>query len=187
MKKGNEDSYRILIVERIKKIINLSGLELSGFAAFVHISDSHLYAILNGNREVTEDIAERIGSAFNIKGGKILRLNYKIPSRLKKSQELNNFYEENKEVRSYFVNTRSSRKGSYYIENELLQSGIFNKPVYVWEIKKYCESKGTIYTSKKLSQILDYMYKTNKLHRDKRPIKLRNGGYGEKKVYVYFK
>lgn len=187
MKKGDNDSYRTLVIKRIQKIIEMSGLELSGFAVFVHISESHLYAILNGNREVTEDVAERIGAAFNIKGGKILRLNYKIPSKLKKSNELNNFYEQNRNISSYFVDTRSARKDSYYIENELLQSGVFDEPIYIWEIRNYCESKGKKYSSKRLSQILEYMYKTNRLRRDKRPIKLRNGGYGKKKVYVYFK
>jgi plasmid maintenance system antidote protein VapI len=187
MKKGSNDSYKVLIAKRIKKIIELSGLELIGFATFVNISESHLYAILNGNREVTEDIAERIGSAFNLNGGKILRLNYKIPKGLKKSQRLNNFYEDNKEVNSYFVGTRSERKDAYYIENDLLRSHIFDKPIYVWELREYCESKGKKYTSKRLSQILDYLVKTKKLQHDKRAIKLRDGGYGTKKVYAYYK
>lgn len=165
----------------------MSGLELVGFAEFVGISESHLYAILNKTRELTEDVAERIGSAFGLSGGKILRANYRIPMYIKKSELLNKFYEQNKNVDSYFINTRSNRKEAYFIENDLLQSGIFNKPIYIWELKEHCDSLGKKYSSKRLSQILNYMVETKKLKSKKKRLKLRNGGYGLRLVDVFHK
>ncbi|HEU0227466.1 MAG TPA: helix-turn-helix domain-containing protein [Arachidicoccus soli] len=187
MQKGNKIEYSTFISQRVQKLMDLSGLELIGFADFLSVSESHLYAILNGTRDLTEDVAEKIASAFDLKGGQILRPNYKIPKSIKKSELLNKFCDENKDVKSYFIDTRKERKDSYFVENDLYQTTLFDKPIYIWEIKEYCESIGKKYTSKRLSQILKYMVETKKLKSKKKPLKLRSGGYGERIVEVFYK
>lgn len=187
MQKGNDKVYKEKISQRVQGLMVAAGLEVPGFADYLTISDSHLYAILNGTRDLTEDVAEKIGAAFNLKGSQILRINYRIPKSIKKSKSLNNFCTENKDVESYFKSTRSERKDSYYIENDVFNSGLFDSPIYIWELKEYCKSAGKKYTSKRLSQILNYMVERKKLKSKKRPLKLRNGEYGKRRVDVFFK
>lgn len=187
MKKEKQNDYAKTISQRIRELMNLSGLELPGFADYLNLSESHLYAILNGTRDLTEDIADKIASAFDLKGGQILRPNYKIPKNTRKSESLNKFCDENKNVKSYFIHTREERKDSYFIEHDLYKSTLFVKPVYIWEIKEYCESMGKKYTSKRLSQILKYMVETKKLKSRKKPLKLRSGGLGERIVDAFYK
>lgn len=187
MKKGNENSYKERISLRVASLMEASGLEVPGFADYLSISDSHLYAILNGTRDLTEEVAEKIGSAFNLKGSQILRISYRIPKSIKKSKSLNKFCNENKDVASYFKSTRSERKDSYYIETDLYRTDLFDSPVYIWEVKEYCLNAGKKYTSKRLSQILRYMVDRKKLKSKKKRLKLRNGEYGERLVDVFFK
>jgi plasmid maintenance system antidote protein VapI len=187
MQKGNDRVYKQKISQRVQNLMDASGLEVSGFAEYISISDSHLYAILNGTRDLTEDVAEKIGEAFNLKGSQVLRLNYRIPKSIKKSESLNNFCVENKNVESYFKSTRSERKDSYYIENDLYNTGLFDSPIYIWEVKEYCLNAGRKYTSKRLSQILRYMVDRKILKSKKKRLKLRNGEYGERMVDVFFK
>jgi len=187
MQKERQNDYAKTISQRVRELMKLSGLELPGFADYLNLSESHLYAILNGTRDLTEDIADRVASAFDLKGGQILRLNYKIPKNTRKSESLNKFCEENKNVKSYFTHTREERKDSYFIENDLYRTSLFDKPVYIWEIKEYCESVGKKYTSKRLSQILKYMVETKRLKSKKKALKLRNGEYGKRVVDVFYK
>lgn len=187
MQKGTNKSYREKISQRVKQLMDAAGLEVLGFSDYLAISESHLYAILNGTRDLTEEVAEKIGTAFDLKGSQILRLNYRIPKSIQKSKFLNNFYDENRNVQSYFQSTRSERKDSYYIENYVMNSSFFDSPVYIWEIKEYCEAEGRKYTSRRLSQILNYMVDRKKLKSKKRRLKLRNGGYGKRVVDVFFR
>lgn len=187
MQKVENKTYKEIISERVQQLIKLSGLEVIGFADYSNVSESHLYAILNGTRDLTGDIADKIGSAFDLKGSQILRINYRIPQKIKKSKLLNKFYHENENVESYFIKTRSERKDSYYIENDLFNSNLFNSHVYIWEIKEYCKAAGKKYTSKRLSQILRYMVERKKLRSKKQLLKLRNGEFGERMVDVFFK
>lgn len=187
MKVGETIEYKGLLCGRVSELLEHSGLEIEGFAEYLHISSSHMYALLNGTRELTEEIANRIGSAFNITGANILRANYRIPKKLKRSKELNNFYDKNKSVKSYFRNTRIERKDSFFIENEIRNSKLLNEPTYIWELKEYCESKGRKYSSKQLSQILNYMVIRKVLKKKKEPLKLRDGEYGSRMVDVFYK
>lgn len=187
MQKGENKSYKEKISQRVNDLMDAAGLEVLGFADYLSISESHLYAILNGTRDLTEDIAEKIGMSFNLKGSQILRINYRIPKSIKKSNSLNKFCDENRNVESYFKSTRSRRKDSYYIENDLYNTELFDSPVYIWEVKEYCLNAGRKYTSKRLSQILRYMVDRKKLKRKKKKLKLRDGGYGERMVDVFFK
>jgi len=187
MQKGNDKVYKEKISQRVQSLMNASGLEVPGFADYLSISESHLYAILNGRRDLTEDVAEKIAAAFNLKGSQVLRINYRIPKSIKKSNSLNNFCVENKNVESYFKSTRSERKDSYYIENDLYNTDLFDSAIYIWEVKEYCLGMGRKYTSKRLSQILRYMVDRKLLKSKKKKLKLRNGGYGERMVDVFFK
>ncbi len=187
MKKGESKEYKDHISSRVSELLEHSGLEIEGFAEYLHISASHMYALLNGTRELTEEIANRIGSAFDITGANILRANYRIPKKLGKSKELNNFYDKNKSVKSYFRNTRLERKDSYFVENEIRNSNLLDQPTYIWELKEYCESKGRKYSSKQLSQILNYMVIRKILKKKKKPLKLRDGEYGNRMVDVFYK
>jgi plasmid maintenance system antidote protein VapI len=185
MPKKNNSEYAKAISERIKKIMVLSGLEIAGFAEFTSVSESHIYAIVNGTRDLTGDVADKIGIGFNLKGWQILKLNYQITSRIKKSKLLNNFIDENKTVPGYFIQTRNKRKDSNFIEFDLLNDDLFNDHVYVWEVRNACLSRDKKYTSKRISQILNYLVTKRKLKSEKRPIKLKNGGYGTRMVDTF--
>lgn len=187
MQKGNNRDYKEKVSQRVQTLMDLAGLEVAGFADYLSISESHLYAILNGTRDLTEDIADKIGTAFGLKGSQVLRINSRIPKKIKKSELLNKFCDENKNVDSYFTKTRGERKDSHFIENDLINSDIFNSPIYIWELKEYCQTLGKNYSSKRLSQILNYMVDTKKLRSKKRPLKRRNGEYGKRLVDVFFK
>ena len=187
MKKGETKSYKEFISTRIANLLQMSGLEMEGFAEYLNISTSHMYAIQNGTRDLTADIANRMGNAFNISGGNILRANYRLPRNLKKSDDLNKFYAKNKSVKSYFRDTRIERKSSYFIESEVEGSDLFTTPIYIWELKDLLEKKGKKYTSKQLSQILNYMVIRKIVRKKKKPIKLRSGKYGIRMVDVFYK
>lgn len=187
MKNGEIESYKKFISTRIENLLLLAGLEVEGFAQYLSISTSHMYAIQNGTRELTSDIANRMGAAFNISGANILRVSYGLPKNLKKSDDLNKFYDENKSVKSYFRNTRIERKDSYFVEREIKNSNLFDTPIYIWEIKEFFEAKGKKYDSKQLSQILNYMVIRQILKKKKKSIKLRNGKFGNRMVDVFYK
>jgi len=187
MKKGELKGYKEFIATRVEDLMNLAGLEVEGFAEYLNISTSHMYAIQNGTRELTSEIANRMGTAFNISGADILRASYRLPKNLKRSNELNNFFDKNKSVKSYFRNTRIERKDSYFIENEIHNSDLFDTPRYIWELKEYCESRGKKYNSKQLSQILNYMVIRKLLKKRRSLLKLRSGEYGNRMVDVFYK
>lgn len=179
-------NYSESISERILIIMNNSGLTIAGFSEITKISESHLYALINGNRDLTGSVADKLGKPFNLKGSQILRLDYKIPINFNRSLELINFKRVFVDNFEYFITTKNSSKASYYIEYELLNSEVFNQPVYLWEVILELEKFGKQYTSKELSQILHYLVTTGKLRSKKAPIKLKGGGYGTRMVEVYF-
>lgn len=187
MQRGNNKEHQKKVSDRVKLLMDTAGLELSGFADYLSISESHLYAVLNGTRDLTEDVAERIGAAFDLTAGQVLRVSYRIPKSIKKSKSLNKFYDENKNVAAYFQSTREDRKDSHFIETQLLGSGLFDSAVYIWEVRQACLQVGRQYSSKRLSQILNYLVDTKKLKSEKRPLKLRNGGYGKRVVDVFYR
>lgn len=187
MKKGEIGFYKELVNARVQEILKLTGLSIEGMAEFINISPSHMYGINNGNRALASDLAERMGASINISGGRVLQLEKKLPKIVRRSESLNNFYAKNKLILSYFLHTKRERKSSHFIETELYNSALLDKPAYVWEINQYCKELGKEYSSKKLSQILTYMVATGKLEKDKRPLKLRNGKYGARTTFVYYK
>ncbi|WP_276503206.1 helix-turn-helix domain-containing protein [Terrimonas pollutisoli] len=156
-------------------------------AEFTGVSESHIYALLNGTRQMTDDIADKIAVGFNLRGSQLLNPSYKLTSKIRTTPLLVKFYKENKRVHDYFITARSDRKTAHFIENDLLNSTLFNNPVYVWEVRKACEASGKKYTSKRVSQILNYLVTIKKLKSKKKPIKLKNGTPGKRAVDVFYK
>ena len=180
-------NYSQALRDRIRLLMDISGFEISGFADYTGISESHLYAILNGTREITNDIIDKIVEQYNIKPIQLLNLDYSITEKVIKKQLLNNFYSENKGVIDYFQKTRIDRKAAYFVEHHLLNTDLFNKPVYVWEIRNACIAEGKKFDSKRISQILNYLVERKKLKQKKKIIKLKSGKFGRRVVNVYYK
>ena len=49
-----------MIIKRLKKYIELNGYKNKKIAEKLHVSNGHLSYILNGRREISEDIEKRI-------------------------------------------------------------------------------------------------------------------------------
>ena len=94
---------------------------------------------------------------------------------------------EYKNNHEYFIDTKIDRRPSYFIEFEILNTNFFKEPKYVWEVNDICKELGKRLSSDKLKKHLGYFVKTNKLKSEKRPIKLRKGGFGERMVDVFWK
>jgi len=183
----DDKEYSKALGRRIKKLMKIAGLELSGMVEFTKVSDSHLYAIINGNRALTGKTANKLAKKFGLDVWMLLKLDYKIPQNIRKSTALQEFYRDFKNVPEYFSETRESRKASVFIENEILKNDLFSTPKFIWEISEAFSKKGKLYTSKQLSQILTYLVRKKVLKCEKRPIKLRNGKTGKRIVDVFWK
>ncbi|MET0572775.1 MAG: helix-turn-helix transcriptional regulator [Pedobacter agri] len=186
MAKNENAEYSKALGERIKMLMETAGLELAGVAEFTQISDSHLYSLINGTRNLTGKTAEKLANSFGLEGWMLLNLNYKIPHSIRKSTKLLEFYANFKNVREYFSETLDTRKASSFIEKKLLKSNFLSAPKFIWEINAECSSKGYAYSSKQLSQILTYLVHKGVIKSEKRPIKLRNGEFGKRMVDVFW-
>ncbi|QNK64137.1 hypothetical protein H7F33_06525 [Pedobacter sp. PAMC26386] len=181
----NTAAYNTAIKERLLKIMEIAGLEISGLAEFTKISDSHLYALLNGTRNITGETADKIGTGFKLQGAQILNLNFEITSQIRKAPLLLEFYESYLGNPEYFTETKAERKDAYYIEHKLVPSSLFEKSVYVWEVKEACKEDNKDFTSKEISQKLNYLVQKNKLKSAKRKLKKKDGEDGNREVLVY--
>jgi len=186
MAKDENAEYSKALGERIKILMEIAGLELAGMAEFTKISDSHLYSLINGTRNLTGKTAEKLANSFGLEGWMLLNLNYKIPQSIRKSTKLLEFYANFKNVPEYFAETIDARKASAYIEKKLLKSGFLSTPKFIWEINAECNAKGYRYSSKQLSQILTYLVNKGVINSEKRSIKLRNGKFGKRMVDVFW-
>ena len=185
MENNEPSTYSIVIRERLKLIMEISGLEVAGFSEFTKVSVSHIYAILNGRKSLTAQTANKIAIGFKLNGWNILNLDFKITEAIK-SSALNKFYADHKEAHDYFKETVSERKDSYFFEHELIPTGIFDKPVYIWEVREACIALGRNLSSKQIAHIAEYLAVKNKLDSEKRPIKKKNGEFGERMITVYY-
>lgn len=183
----NNKEYSKALGIRIKNLMKVAGLELAGMVEFTKISDSHLYALINGNRTLTGKTADKLTRKFGLEGWMLLKLDYKIPQSIRKATELQEFYSNFKNVSEYFSATQESRKSSVFVENEILNNDFFSTPKFIWEIREVFTKKGKLYTSKQLSQILTYLVQKKVLKYEKRPIKLRDGKIGKRIVDVFWK
>lgn len=188
MAKAKHSNYSALIGERILLIMQYSGLTIKGLEEITKVSDSHIYALLNGNKRITDSVAEKLSIPFNLKGAQLLNLDYEIPETIRKAPELIKFKKEYKGNIEYFNETKNNSKSSYFIEYGFLHDAIFDDPVYLWEIiEKLEQHYQKYYKNKDLSQILHYLVVKNKLTSEKRPLKLKTGGYGQRIVDVFFR
>jgi len=185
MENNEPSAYSIVIRKRLKLIMEIAGLEVAGFSEFTKVSVSHIYAISNGRKNLTAQTANKIAIGFKLNGWNILNPDFKITEAIK-SPALNKFYADHKEATDYFKETISERKDSYFFEHELIPTGIFDKPVYIWEVREACIALGRNLSSKQIAQMADYLAATNKLESENRPIKKKNGDLGERIVKVYY-
>jgi plasmid maintenance system antidote protein VapI len=173
--------------EKIEYLMNLTGLEMIGFAEFVGISESHLYALINGTRKLTVGMAKKIALPFNIEWNILLDENNNITNKKISTVQLKKFYTENKGVRDYFVHTRRQRKVSYFIENEILVQQQFDTFFYVTDVRRACLDAGMNLESKRISQVLNYLVELGKLKRKRGRIILKNGSFGKRVVDIFSK
>jgi plasmid maintenance system antidote protein VapI len=187
MGKNKHTEYSALISERILLLAKNSGLTITGLSEITKVSESHIYALINGNKKLKGDIAEKLGKPFKLQGWQLLRLDFEIPGNFNKSADLISFKKEFKGNIEYFYETKNQDKASHFIENEYLNNSIFDEPVYLWEIIESLKRIDKPYSSKVLSQILHYLVSKNKLLSEKRLLKLKNGGFGTRMVDVFWK
>ncbi|WP_304063409.1 hypothetical protein [Pedobacter glucosidilyticus] len=181
-----DSNYSKSISARLLLIMELTELEISGFAEFTGVSESHLYALINGNRKLTGNVAAQIGRKLKLEGWEILQLDYNIPLSIRKSPMLVEFHKDYKNIPEYFTYSLYNRKSSKYIA-DLIHTDLFSHPVYIWEIKDFCKKSKKNYTSKSLSQILNYLVIKGELKSEKRPIKKRDGSFGKRIVDVFWR
>ena len=166
--------------------MDMTGLEIPGFSEFTQISESHVYALINGTRSITEEVANKIAFLLRIKSWQIMNPDAALPESIRKAPSLKKFYAEYKSNPEYFKATKSDRKASYFIENDLLKGALFKEPVYVWQVKEVCQQNNKDYSSKQISQTLNYLVAMNKLKSEKRKLKRKNGEFANRDVLVYY-
>ena len=187
MSDTKEFDYKKSVRDRLKDIMIMIGLEIPGFALLLNKSESHIYAVLNGTRELTIDLAKEIGAILEFNGENIFKLTYPIPERITKSRELNNFMVKYKDNPEYFSSTIHSRKKSKYIE-KLIDSGvILIQPANLNDIRKKVNSlkPSMQFTSDQLSKILNYLVKKQKLSKVREPMKIKGDKIGKRKVDLF--
>jgi len=176
------------IKARLLELINLSNLEIQGFAELVNISESHLRSLLNGKRDFTEDMVSRIGSPFNLTAAKFLDTNFKLTKRKVNTPILNKFYEENKANSAYFLEQKEFRKDSLFIKNNLILKGnFFKSPKYVSDVREKCGELDKYFASKKISQILNHFAYIGILERYHDFKINKNGEKGKRLLSLFYK
>ncbi|MBL4677314.1 MAG: hypothetical protein JKY70_14080 [Mucilaginibacter sp.] len=187
MAADRNESYNNEIGKRLIRIMKVCDLTVAGFNALTGISDSHVYAIINGNRTLTQATANRIGKSLNFDGDLIFNLNKAISDAIGKSEILNNFRIENKKNYNYFISGVLVDKKSSVAFNLLKESDFLLQPNYLWEIRNFLNSSGkTHFDSDELSKILNYLVSKKMLSKTKAKIKLRSGKFGNRLVDVFF-
>uniref|UniRef100_F4C8V8 Uncharacterized protein n=1 Tax=Sphingobacterium sp. (strain 21) TaxID=743722 RepID=F4C8V8_SPHS2 len=183
-----ELEYNRQIIERFKRIIVLTELEVDGFAEFVNVTYSHIQGIINGSRSLSQVLARKIGKKLEFDGSKIFNLNWQIPISIKNAKALALFKSHNKSNTHYFVNTKTDRSINAFIIERLLPTGYLKgDPKYLKQIRRYCKDEfGRDFTSDELSKGLKYAVKKGLLQTKKNPILLDSGKLGDRMVDVFF-
>lgn len=173
--------------DRINQIMDMVGLEIAGFAELTKVSESHIYALSNGSKKLTAEIAKKIADALKIKSTQLLNPSYILSANIRKALPVKKFYDTFKKGNpEYFTETKAARKSSYFILQELVPAGIFKEPKYGWQIRAACAERGLDLSSKQVSQTLNYMVEIAKLKSEKRKLKRKNGETMDREVYVYY-
>lgn len=183
-----QQDYSKAIAERIKDIMIIIDLDVAGIAELFGKSTSHIYGIINGTRPLSESFAKEIGEKLGFDGSKIFNLKSRIPTSISKSESLMIFKANYKHNPEYYLSTKFKRSTNTFIVDVLLKSDCFNDGYkYLNEITEYCQLElNKKFIDDQLSKALQYAVKKGVLRSEKRPIKLKNGGFGKRLVDVYF-
>lgn len=79
-------TYNERLANRLREIMDILGMTVSGFAEFIGRDSSHIYGILNLTRPFSDSFAVHIGNKLGINGAKILNLNIAIPLSVSKAE-----------------------------------------------------------------------------------------------------
>lgn len=173
-------------ITRLLKLMEMTGLEIAGFSEITKVSESHLYALLNGTKRLTTKTANKIAFPFKLTGAQILNLDYNIPETIKSAPQLVTFKKDYANNPEYFLETKIDRKDSYFFEEKLIKSDLFSESVSVSAVKKACTEYNRHYSSKEISQNLGYLVTTGELETKKIKITKKNGEVGEREIRVYY-
>lgn len=184
----NQDkTYNERLANRLREIMNILGMTVSGFAEFIGRDSSHIYGILNLTRPFSDSLAVHIGNKLGINGAKVLNLNIAIPPSVSKSETVTIFKKEYKGVPEYFLSTKNDRSIDSFISEILSKSKFLTTPRYLNEIELFIKSEyNKTFIGDKLSKALRYSAKKGILMSEKRPIRLTNGSLGKRRVDVYW-
>jgi len=186
--KDQKTEYSKAIADRLQLIMEITDLDVPGFAEFFERSTPHIYGILNRNRSLSEVFAKDIGEKLDFDGAKIFNLNVKIPALIAKSEALRRFKIEYRDNPEYFLSTKTNRSVDTFVSEVLLKSDCFNNGYkYLSEVTEYCQSElNREFIDDKLSKGLRYAVSKNLLKSKKKPIKLKKDGFGKRLVDVYY-
>lgn len=181
------DSYNKSIVDKLKRIMTITDLDVNGFAEFLGRQSSHIYGILNGSRILSIPLARLIGEKLGFDGTKILNPNYLIPAKISRSENLISFKKDNAANSIYFASKKIDRSVNRFVLDVLIPSGLFSEPRYLFEALQFSKKHfDKDFSSDQLSKALRYTVKTGSLRTNKERIKLKNGEYGSRLVDVYY-
>ncbi len=187
MDSANHPTYTQDVAERLRKIIELTGLEVPGFAAFIGLSESHVYSLLSARREIPTQFAQQLGEQLDFDGIRIFKLNQELPESIRTAPALRKFRKEHHHNKEYFITTKKERSLSHFLEEELLHTSLFEEPRYVWQVNDACREKNRKVDSDTLSKHLKYLVSKNLLKSAKKQIQRRDGSLGKRMVTVFFK
>lgn len=182
MEDNSTITYKKGVAERIRLIMEIIELEIDGFAEFTQISKSHIYALLTAKKTLTPQTADKIGKCINLVGSHILKIDYPIPGSIRKVPAVKDFHETYKNNPEYFTKTKGKGSISYFFEHTLFSTTLFDSPVNVGEIKQACSDFGLELSSKKVSQVVNYLVIRKKLVKETRELKKLNGQVGTREV-----
>jgi plasmid maintenance system antidote protein VapI len=178
-------AYKKALQLRIRSVMESADLMESGLAEFTGLSTSHIYAILSGTRDLTTETAGQIAAKFNMTAAQLLKLDHPIAGDFNKVDALNKFKDENRFNHGFFISKQSERKVTAYIQS-MVETSLFREGADVAQIKDACSANGKKYTSKQISQTVNYLAEVKKLNKETRPKRKKNGEEGERLVYVFF-
>jgi len=187
MEDDSTTAYQVGIKDRINYIMDILGMEIPGFSQFTGVSNSHIYALSNGTKGLTIRTADKIAKRIGLTSAQLLKLDYVIPDSIRKSDSVNNFYDKYPDNPEYFKETKVSRKVSYFIEHKLMTTKLFDTRVSISQIREACIALGQDFSSKQLSQVVDYLALTKKLKKEKVLMRKKNGELGVREIPVYSK
>ncbi|MDR2271259.1 MAG: helix-turn-helix domain-containing protein [Sphingobacterium sp.] len=180
-------TYSESLAERLREIMNILGLTVSGFAEFIGRDSSHIYGILNLNRPFSHALAEDIGKKLNVNGSKIFNLNVPVSQSIAKTESFHEFKKDKRNNPEYFSSTLTDRSIDLFISRILIKSPFLKEPRYLNEIELFvCTEYKKTFTNDQLSKALRYSVKKGVLVSEKRPIRLTNGNFGKRQVDVYW-